>query len=66
MTKEEAVRALLYEFAIADFIYNIRERIGDEEWDWLEENDLSSWDAPSVKKYSEAISTLEREYPKHD
>lgn len=63
MTREEAVRALLYEFHIADFVYHIRDRISKEEWDVLEKEGRISWDAPSVKRYSEAICTLERKYP---
>lgn len=54
MTLDEAIDGLLNDHSIEDYIYNVRERSAETEY----EEGQSSWDRPSVKHFAECCSTL--------
>ena len=56
MTLVEAIRVLVREEHIGDFVYNIRERAMGEQDGYKGD----SWDHPRVKRFSEAVSVLEQ------
>lgn len=55
MDLREAIKALIEEYHLADYAYDVRGRaVGSQ--DGFEGN---SWDHPKVKRFSEAVSALE-------
>ncbi len=69
MKLKEAVRILVEEEFLEDWIYDIRDRAREEErneqWgNFFEDNpEASSWDHPRVERFSEVCETL-KEYLK--
>ncbi len=63
MTREEAIDALVNEFHIGDYVYNVRERVTeDREW-FMANPQASSWDHPKVKRFSDAVTALRANKP---
>jgi len=58
MTLKEAIKILVEDESIGDFIYNIRERALDSEFEG------NSWDHPRVIRYSNAVERLKEELKK--
>jgi len=52
MTLDEAVKALVEEFSIEDYIYDVRDRVG------------GSWDHPRVVRFSDVVMTLKEHIAK--
>lgn len=54
MTLREAIRVLVEEEHIGDFVYNVRERTYEDT-----SYKGNSWDHPRVKRFSDAVTALE-------
>lgn len=52
MTLDEAIVALVDEFSLGDFIYNVRENLD------LRDFKGNSWDHPRVMRFSDAVVAL--------
>lgn len=55
MDLKEAIKVLVNEEHLGDFIYNIRDRVNSSG----ERFEGSSWDHPRVKRFSDAVKALE-------
>jgi hypothetical protein len=60
MTVEEALRILLYEEYLEDWIYDIRDRAREN--DGMFEG--NSWEHPRVKRFEEICKVLKANFPK--
>ncbi len=56
MELKEAIKVLIEEEHLGDFVYNVRERANSD-------NTFTgnSWDHPRVKRFSEAVTRLQQE-----
>jgi len=59
MTLDEAIKILVEEFSIGDYVYDVRERAGGTEG-----HTGSSWEHPKVLRFSEAVTVLEQHVKK--
>lgn len=56
MDLSEAIRFLIEDISIEDFIYHVRDRASEERLP--SEREMSSWDLPDVKNYALACRVL--------
>jgi len=60
MTVEEAIRALLDEYQIGDYVYDVRSTALEEDPEYTGE----SWEHPTVKRFADVLDTLRRHIEK--
>lgn len=57
MTLAEALRVVIRDESLPDFVYRVRERVSEEDAEYTG----SSWAHPRVRRFADACERLERE-----
>lgn len=60
LTLKEALKVVLKDESIEDFVYNVRDRASESRSE--EDKYTDRWELPRVKNFSEAVTVLEKYY----
>lgn len=55
-----ALRDLIRKYHLGDYVYDIRERVREDEDEWFKNNPgSSSWDHPDIERFSDCVEIIE-------